>query len=83
MATHIINYDLLRPGQNYDSLIAALRNMGAKRILLSTWLMQSTSEPKVICDALRPHIDANDRMFVASMGTWAWTPNMMADPRQI
>jgi len=83
MATHIVTYDLLRPGQNYESLLQALRNMGAKRVLLSTWLLQSTSEPIDIVNALRGYVDTNDRLFVASMEKWAWTPNIMSDPKQV
>ncbi len=69
----LITYDLNRPGQNYHQLIAALTQMGAKRVLLSTWVLRRSGvSAGQIRDALRGHlIDQNDRLLVTVMGDWA------------
>lgn len=80
MATHIITYDLLSPVQNYHSFLDALKKMGAQRILLSTWLLQTDSEPADILESLSRYMDSNDRLFVAGLQSWAWSPNVLTTP---
>ena len=37
---YLISYDLMKPGKNYDALWAALKEIGAKRVLESEWLVK-------------------------------------------
>lgn len=39
---YLISYDLDKPGQNYDKLIARLKQHGAVRVLLSEWALSTT-----------------------------------------
>ena len=41
MALYLISYDLLKPGKNYDPLLDALTQQGAKRVLLSQWILNT------------------------------------------
>lgn len=69
MKTYIITYDLNRPGQNYDSLIEAIK--GYKfwaKIQKSTWAIQTTSSSVQVRDNLCRYIDANDSLFVGELG---------------
>lgn len=71
MATYLMTYDLDKPGQNYTGLIAALTSAGAVRILLSTWVIQTTESHAQVRDRYRRYIDANDRLFVTDVHLWA------------
>ena len=55
MNTHIVNYDLLKPGQSYTTLIARLTQLGAKRILFSTWMVQGTYTCRELRDDLKAY----------------------------
>jgi CRISPR/Cas system-associated endoribonuclease Cas2 len=76
---YLVTYDLNKPGQDYQSLFAALQRLGAKRVLYSTWVLRSTQySAKQIFDYLLTHIDAGDRLLVTPMGDWSsW--NSMTD----
>jgi hypothetical protein len=66
---YLIAYDLNRPGQNYQDLISALKQMGAQAHQKSAWLLSSGSTSKEILDWLLPHIDATDSLIVAEYTT--------------
>ena len=59
MALYLISYDLLTPGKNYDPLIDALTQQGAKRVLLSQWTLNTYCSPKQIRDWARRYMDNN------------------------
>jgi len=63
---YAINYDLKRPGQNYDALHEAIKNCGSSwwHFLGSTWLVDTTLDAKGIWDRLAPHVDKNDFFLV-------------------
>ncbi|HEY3114041.1 MAG TPA: hypothetical protein VGJ62_10180 [Gemmatimonadaceae bacterium] len=67
MAAYLLTYDLDKPGQNYPPLLAALSNAGAVRILLSTWLIQTTESSVQVRDRYLRYLDANDRLFVTAV----------------
>ena len=65
MNTFLIGYDLKRPGQNYTSLVAALKAYGTWwHNLDSTWILKTNSSVIQVRDALLAHIDRNDRLLV-------------------
>lgn len=70
---YLITYDLVQPGRNYQRLFDLLISWGAKRALLSTWVLKSTKSLDVgaMRDELKRFIDANDRLLVTEMGIWA------------
>jgi hypothetical protein len=66
MATLLIGYDLNKAGQDYSSLIPAIKALanGWWHGLDSTWLIKSALTPSQVCDKLREHLDANDELLV-------------------
>lgn len=63
-----INYDLKRPGQNYDALHEAIKGCGSWwHYLGSTWLVDTNLNAKGIWDRLSPYVDKNDNMFIVSI----------------
>lgn len=43
MKKYMISYDLLKPGQNYEALWERLRELGARKILYSQWVLRTAS----------------------------------------
>lgn len=79
---YVISYDLDLPGKDYTALLNELRRLGATRILLSQWLLNSPNTASQLRDHFRQYIDANDRLLVNPLGAWAsW--NLMADPNAL
>ena len=69
MALYLISYDLLKPGKNYDPLIEALTQQGAKRVLLSQWTLNTYCSPKQIRDWARRYMDNNDRILISEINS--------------
>lgn len=62
---YAINYDLKRPGQNYDALYKAIKGCGDWwHFLGSTWLVDTNLTAAGIWERIRPHVDANDFFLV-------------------
>lgn len=62
---YAINYDLKRPGQNYDALYDAIKSCGDWwHFLGSTWLVDSALNAQGIWKKLEPHVDKNDFFLV-------------------
>ena len=62
---YAINYDLKRPGQDYDALYTAIKSCGAWwHYLGSTWLVDTSLNAQEIWDRLAPNVDKNDRVLV-------------------
>jgi hypothetical protein len=80
VALHLVNYDLDKPGQSYQTLIKRLTEIGARRVLLSTWMVQGNYTAIDLRDDLRKYIDANDRLLIADTtnGQFAWH-NLLTD----
>jgi hypothetical protein len=75
--TLLVAYDLNRPGQNYDTLIAKIKELanGYWHELDSTWLVRADMTPSDMRDQLRMHIDAGDELLVmdvtGDLAAWA------------
>ena len=69
MALYLISYDLLKPEKNYDPLIDALIQQGAKRVLLTQWALNTYSSPKQIRDWARRYMDNNDRILISEINS--------------
>lgn len=62
---YAINYDLNRPGQNYEKLHEAIKSCGGWwHYLGSTWLVDTSLSANAIWDRLKPYVDKNDRVLV-------------------
>lgn len=62
---YAINYDLKRPGQNYEPLYEAIKSCGAWwHYLDSTWLVDTSLDAKGIWERLAPQVDKNDSVLI-------------------
>ncbi len=65
MTVYSVNYDLKKPGRDYQSLYQAINSCGATwHYLGSTWLVDTTLSAQSIWSRLSPHVDANDFVLV-------------------
>ena len=72
--TYMVGYDLKTPGKDYPNLIDAIKTYNWWHCLDSTWLIKTDKTAAQIRDHLVQHIDANDRLLVATLtGEAAWT----------
>lgn len=72
-----INYDLKKPGQNYEALYEAIKSCGAWwHYLESTWLVDTNLTAQGIWDRLAPTVDRNDYFLVVgiSHNYQGWLP---------
>jgi len=68
MNTLLIGYDLNKTGQDYDSLIEAIKSDGTWwHHLDSTWLVKTSQTATAVRDQLQRHIDANDELLVVDI----------------
>ncbi len=77
---YIISYDLNRPGQDYQGLYQAIKQLGDWcRPLDSTWLVDTTLGAEAVAGQLRPQIDKNDGLLVigATQDYAGWLPKEM------
>lgn len=60
-----INYDLKKPGQNYDALYTAIKSCGTWwHYLELTWLVDTALSAAGVWERLAPHLDKNDYVLV-------------------
>lgn len=76
MSIKFVSYDLKKPGQDYESLIDAIKAYSSYcKINKSDWLINTSDSCKTIRDYLKKFIDTNDILFVAELseksGWWA------------
>lgn len=74
MKTFLIGYDLNQAGQDYNTLIEKIKDLGTWwHCLDSTWIIKSNSTAVDIRDHLRQFIDGNDEILVVKLtGDAAW-----------
>jgi hypothetical protein len=73
MKPFLISYDLDKPGQNYDKLIARLKVHGAVRVLFSQWALSTAWTAEQLANDLHAYTDSNDRILVVEIsGQWAY-----------
>ena len=78
MPLFLISYDLIRPEKDYPDLIKTLRNIGARRTLLSEWMIKSTMDVSDLFDRvwIGGSMDANDKLIVVEVNAWTATQNI-------
>ena len=83
MSVKVISYDLGEPetSQSYAQLIEAIKGLGGwAKPLESFWLVSCEKSCADIRDFLKPYLDSNDRLFVATIPLNAWaTYNLPRD----
>lgn len=70
-----ISYDLYQPGQNYDGVIAKIKELGSwAKIHQSYWYVNSSSTSRQAADHVWSAMDARDTVFVvdATNNVAAW-----------
>jgi hypothetical protein len=79
---YAINYDLKRPGQNYEALYEAIKGCGATwHHLGSTWLVDTSLDANGIWKRLEPHVDKNDFFLIIGVtrNYSGWLPQQAWD----
>jgi len=81
MVAYLVSYDLTG-NRNYDAIEAALRKHGkTTRVLLSTWLLESSSGPgQVVNSLLKTDHDKDDRWMVIEV-TPNWSKGKSLHPK--
>ena len=77
-----INYDLKKPGQNYEALYEAIKSCGAWwHFLQSTWLVDTSLTAQGVWDRLAPHLDKSDYVLVIGVTRdyLGWLPKEASD----
>lgn len=74
--TLMIGYDLIKPGKDYADVIAAIKHVSQTwwHCLDSTWIVKTNNTAEQVRDVLLQHVDANDRLLVATLSApaaWA------------
>ena len=70
---HLVSYDLIKPVKDYAKLETRLKQLDAKKVLLSQWVLVSPSDAAAIWTDLRTYVDSNDRLLVLQLrraGAW-------------
>ncbi len=82
---YTIGYDLITPGNDYDSLYKELRRLGCQKLMLSEWVGRFTNNNATqIRDHFRGYIDANDRLMVTCLDGADWAGwNLMTNPNNV
>lgn len=80
MTSKIIEYDLKKPGRNYDAVYEIIKSYPVRtHITESTWFVQTSDTCVQIRDKIMKEIDFNDAVFVATLtGEAAWK-NVICD----
>jgi hypothetical protein len=68
---YLVAYNLNRPGQNYPELYSALQSYTYVKDpqLDSVWFISSSQSVGDIYNALLPHIDTTDRLWVSRINS--------------
>jgi hypothetical protein len=78
MTVYTVNYDLKKPGRNYQPLWDRLGQWKAIRVLESFWLIDTDQKAAAVRDDLKRHIDPSDWLLVAGLtGETAWEGSLM------
>lgn len=65
MRTHLISYDLVAPGRNYETLYDFLKSFGTRaKPLESLYLVRTSLSAKEVRDKIKSYIDTNDKVLV-------------------
>ncbi len=66
---YLIGYHLQKLGKDYSPLMDMLTKSGARRVLLSQWLLSTTRSAAELARAVREHMDERDRLLITEVGS--------------
>jgi CRISPR/Cas system-associated endoribonuclease Cas2 len=74
MAKYVVAYDLMKQGQNYECIIAKIKQYGTwAHVQESVWFIVTNDTATQVRDNLQSCLDANDKLIVAGLtGEAAW-----------
>jgi hypothetical protein len=69
---------LIKPEEDYPDLIKTLRNIGARRILLSEWMIKSPLDVSDLFDRvwIGGNMDAKDKLIIVEVNSWTASQNI-------
>lgn len=69
MATHLISYDLIGPNRDYAAINEHIKSTYGTRAkpLESVWLVKTSQSAGEVRDALKQHVDDNDKLLVVTL----------------
>lgn len=70
---YLITYDLISPGQDYEDLYQAIRDVATtyRHSMQNVWFIESNQSSASIRDAVKLVLDSGDKLFVVRIGDWA------------
>ena len=69
MALYTVSFDLSKPEQEYPELVKYLHLIGARRILLSQWVVRSGATRDAVYHGIREYLCPGDRLLVCLVGS--------------
>lgn len=67
MAILLVTYDLNKQGQDYADFYKFLEKYSYARLSESSYAISTNNSPSDIYNALFPHIDKNDRLYIITL----------------
>ena len=68
MSMILINYDLINPGQDYETVITHIKSYeGWANVLASTWAVSTSQTTSEVRDGLTALTDKNDKFYVVDI----------------
>jgi len=83
MSKYMVTYDLRKPGQNYDNLIAAIKTYKNAKVTESTWFIAADATASEVHKRLYAHMDSSDRLMVAGLSDAAAWQNCIASDDEL
>ena len=76
MAVLLITYDLKRPGQAYDSMMAYIKQHPWARLSESSYAIETNTSPHAVSSRIREITDSNDNIYVITLTRpyYGWGP---------
>ena len=78
MPLFLVSYDLIRSEKDHPDLVKTLRNIGARRIFLSGWLIKSALDVSDLFDRvwIGGGMDENEKLIVVEVKAWTASQNI-------
>lgn len=80
MKNHIISYDLIGQGRDYETLHQKIKDIGTWwHCLESVWIVKSNNTAAQIRDYLGNYLDSNDKLLVIKVTNGWATKNLSSE----
>lgn len=71
MVTYLVSCDLITPELNYHQLRAALRDVGAVRVLRTAWALETDMSAEQLRNWVAKYVGPSDRILISALIDWA------------